>query len=104
MSTFDSSSSAVSDSGASPSHAHPSVSKAQWASFALGKLNDGYCLVQHPNGNAYQFYKPGVPLQPCAPHAARKLLALGLLDVAKADIRGTQYALRAAFQPDGPAA
>lgn len=103
MSLFDVSS--ASDFDDAPSRAHPSVSKAQWASFALGKLRDGFTLVQSESGKVFQFHKPGMPLQPCTPHAARKLLEMGLLTVTKTDIRGTHYALRPAFQPEtGPEA
>ena len=98
MSTFDVSSSSEL-SGASI-RSNPSVSKAQWANFALGKLRDGCALLQSPNGKVYQFYKVGAPLQPCAPHAAKKLLAMGLLGVTKTDIRGTHYGLRDAFKPE----
>ena len=79
----------------------PSVSKSQWASFALRKLREGYVLLQLPNGTVFQFYKPGEPLQPCAVHAAKKLIAMGMLSVSKSDVRGTHYALRSAFQPEG---
>jgi hypothetical protein len=102
MSTFDVS--PPSEFGSAPSQPNPSVSKSQWANFALGKLRDGFVLIQSPNGKVYQFYKPGAPLQPCAAHAAKKLLAMGLLGVTKTDIRGTQYGLRSAFQPEAPAA
>lgn len=102
MSTFDLSS-APAESG-SPSHANPTVSKSQWANFALRKLREGYVLLQSPSGKVYQFYKPGDPLQPCAAHAAKKLLEMGLLDITKADIRGTQFGLREAFQPENGAA
>ena len=73
-------------------------------SYHLGKLRDGCVLLQSPNGKVYQFYKPGEPLQPCAAHAAKKLLAMGMLGVAKTDIRGTYYGLRDAFQPEAPEA
>jgi hypothetical protein len=102
MSSFDLSSPA--EFGSAPSQPNASVSKSQWANFALGKLHDGYALLQSPNGKAYQFYKPGAPLQPCAAHAAKKLLAMGLLGVTKTDIRGTQYGLRDAFKPEAPEA
>jgi hypothetical protein len=98
MSTFDTTPSAAEPGGA-PTHASPTVSKSQWANFALGKLRDGCVLLESPNGRVFQFYKPGEPLQPCAAHAAKKLLGMGLLGVAKTDIRGTHYALRDAFQP-----
>ncbi len=105
MSTFDSSSSASDAADFGASRAHPSVSKAQWANFAAAKLREGYRLVQSPSGASYRFHKAGFPLQPCAPHAARKLLEMGLLRVAKTDLRGTHYALRPAFQPEaGPEA
>jgi hypothetical protein len=104
MSTFDTGSSPA-EFGNAPSHPNPTVSKAQWANFALGKLRDGCVLLQSPNGKVYQFYKPGEPLQPCAAHAAKKLLTMGLLGVTKTDIRGTHYGLREAFQPEaGPTA
>lgn len=103
MSTFDVNSSA-SEFGSAPSQPNPSVSKAQWANFALGKLRDGYALLQSPNGKVYQFYTPGEPLQPCPAHAAKKLLAMGMLNVTKTDIRGTHYVLRTAFQPEAPTA
>ena len=104
MSTFDLNS-APAESGSAPSHANPTVSKSQWANFALRKLQEGYVLLQFPNGKVYQFYKPGEPLQPCAAHAAKKLLEMGLLGVAKTDIRGTHFGLREAFQPEsGPVA
>ncbi|MEM1043743.1 MAG: hypothetical protein AAGI91_14090 [Bacteroidota bacterium] len=81
------------------------MSKGQWTSFALAKLRDGFALVEGEHGRGFQFYKLGLPLQPCAPHAARKLLKMDLLTVAKTDIRGTHYALRPAFQPEtGPEA
>lgn len=88
------------DLGGGPSHASPTVSKSQWANFALRKLHDGYVLLQAPNGKVHQFYKPGEPLQPCPAHAAKKLIAMGMLGVRKTDIRGTHYALPAAFQPE----
>jgi hypothetical protein len=103
MSTFDVTPS-PSEFGSAPSHPNPSVSKSQWANFALGKLRDDYMLLQSPNGRVYQFYKPGEPLQPCPAHAAKKLLAMGMLNVTKTDIRGTHFALRNAFQPEAPAA
>ncbi len=81
----------------------PSVSKSQWANFALRKLREDYALLQLPSGTVFQFYKPGEPLQPCTPHAAKKLVAMGLLTVTKTDIRGTHYALRPAFQPEASA-
>lgn len=105
MSLYDTSSSSASDSVDSPSRAHPSVSKTQWANFAIAKLSDGFTLVQNESGKVFQFYKPGMPLQPCTPHAARKLLEMGLLTVTKTDIRGTHYALRPAFHSEaGPQA
>ena len=76
----------------------PSISKERWANFALGKLRDGYALVQSPNGVAYQFHRTGEPLQPCPAHAAKKLIAMGLVTVEKTDVRGTRYVLRPAFQ------
>lgn len=104
MSTFDLNTSAA-ESGGGPSHANPTVSKSQWANFALRKLQEGYVLLQFPNGKVYQFYKAGEPLQPCAAHAAKKLLEMGLLGVAKTDIRGTHFGLRDAFHPEpGPTA
>ncbi len=103
MSLYDASSSSAADVVESPSRAHPSVSKAQWASFALAKLNDGFTLVQSESGKVFQFHRPGMPLQPCAPHAARRLLDLGFLTVTKTDIRGTHYVLRPAFQPEAGA-
>lgn len=91
--------------GGAPAHANPTVSKSQWASFALRKLHDGYILVQAPNGKVHQFYKRGEPLQPCPAHAAKKLIGMGMLGVQKTDIRGTHYVLRADFQPEpGPEA
>ena len=105
MSMFDASSSSTTDLIDSPSRAHPSVSKGQWANFALSKLRDGFTLIQSENGKIFQFYKAGMPLQPCTTHAARKLLEMGLLTVTKTDIRGTHYALRSAFSPEaGPEA
>ena len=98
MSVSDFSASAESES--TPFTTSPSVSKERWANFALGKLRDGYALVQSPNGLAYQFYRPGEPLQPCPAHAAKKLTAVGLLTVERTDARGTRYVLRPAFQPD----
>jgi len=103
MSTFDVTPSS-SEFGSAPSQPNPSVSKSQWANFALGKLRDDYMLLQSPNAKVYQFYKPGEPLQPCAAHAAKKLLAMGMLGVIKTDIRGTHYGLRTAFQPEAPVA
>lgn len=98
-------SSAPSESSGAPASANPTVSKAQWANFALRKLRDGYVLLQAPNGKVYQFYKAGEPLQPCPAHAAKKLLATGLLGIAKSDIRGTHYTVREPFQPEpGPEA
>lgn len=79
----------------------PSISRARWASFALGKLRDGYALVQSPSGVTYQFHRPGEPTQPCPAHAAKKLVAMGLLTVEKTDARGTRYILRPAFLQDG---
>lgn len=79
----------------------PSISKARWASFALGKLREGYALVQSPNGVSYQFHRAGEPLQPCPAHAAKKLAMMGLLTIEKIDARGTRYILRPAFLPDG---
>ena len=102
MSTFDVSS--ISAESGGTSHANPSVSKSQWANFALRKLREGSVLLQSPNGKVYQFYKAGEPLQPCAAHAAKKLMEMGLLDVTKTDIRGTQFGLREAFQADAAAA
>ena len=103
MSSFDLSSTPAESGG--PTHANPTVSKSQWANFALRKLREGCVLLQSPNGKVYQFYKAGEPLQPCAAHAAKKLLEMGLLDVAKTDIRGTHFSLREAFQAEnGPAA
>ena len=86
--------------GGGPSHASPTVSKSQWASFALRKLREGYVLLQSPNGKVHQFYRQGEPLQPCPSHAAKKLIGMGMLGVQKADIRGTHYVLRDAFQPE----
>jgi hypothetical protein len=100
MSAYDTTSSPADLGGAAPSHANPTVSKSQWANFALGKLREGFVLLQSPNGKVFQFYKSGMPLQPCAAHAAKKLLAMGMLGVAKTDIRGTHYALPDAFQPE----
>ncbi len=88
--------------GGGPAHASPTVSKSQWANFALRKLREGYVLLQAPNGKVHQFYKAGEPLQPCPAHAAKKLIALGMLGVQKTDIRGTHYVLPAAFQPEAP--
>lgn len=96
--------SAPSDSGISTAQANPSVSKAQWASYALRKLRDGYDLIQAPNGRTFHFYKAGEPMQPCATHAAKKLVAMGLLVPMKTDARGTRYVVREAFLSDGPAA
>lgn len=100
MSTFDTTPSSPTEFGGAPAHANPTVSKSQWANFALTKLRDGFVLLQSPNGKVFQFYKSGMPLQPCAAHAAKKLLAMGMLGVAKTDIRGTHFALRDAFQPE----
>jgi hypothetical protein len=99
MSTFDLNSTPAESTGG-PSHANPTVSKSQWANFALRKMQEGYVLLQSPNGKVHQFYKSGEPLQPCAAHAAKKLLEMGLLGVAKTDIRGTHFGLRDAFQAD----
>lgn len=99
MSLSDFSSASPESSGTSTAPS-PSVSRAQWASFALRKLREGYVLLQAPNGKVYQFYRAGEPLQPCPAHAARKLLAAGLLGVARSDIRGTHYTLLAPFQPE----
>jgi len=96
--------SAPSDAGVSTALANPSVSKAQWASYALRKLRDGYTLLQAANGRTFHFCKAGEPLQPCATHAAKRLLAMGLLLPQRSDARGTAYALRDAFHPDPPAA
>lgn len=95
---------APSESGVSTAQANPSVSKAQWANYALRKLREGYVLLQASNGKVYHFYKGGEPMQPCATHAAKKLVAMGLLVPAKSDVRGTHYVLREAFQADAPAA
>jgi predicted component of type VI protein secretion system len=92
------------ESGGGAPQANPSVSKTQWANYALRKLREGYVLLQMPSGRAYNFYRAGEPMQPCAPHAAKKLIAMGLVTVLRSDIRGTQYALREAFQPDEAAA
>ena len=91
------------DADASPS-VSPSVSKGQWANHALRKLQEGQVLLQSPNGKVFHFYCAGEPLTPCAPHAAKRLREMGLLTVARSDIRGTQYVLREPFQPDTPAA
>ncbi len=105
MSLFDAASSSAADSADSPSRAHPSISKGQWANFALAKLRDGFTLVQSESGKVFQFYKLGMPLQPCTPHAANKLLKMGLLTVTKTDIRGTHYILCSAFRAEaGPEA
>jgi hypothetical protein len=97
--------SAPSDPGSSPAQANPSVSKAQWANYALRKLREGYVLLDAGNGKVYHFYLAGEPLQPCAAHAAKKLITMGLLTVVKSDVRGTHYGLREAFHPEpAPAA
>ena len=93
-----------SDSDGAPSTTSPSISKERWANFALAKLRDGYALMQSPNGLAYQFYRVGEPLQPCPAHAAKKLVAMGLLTVERMDVRGTRYVLRPAFQADAATA
>jgi hypothetical protein len=94
---------ASSDTGASVAQANPSVSKAQWANYALRKLRDGYTLLQAPNGRVFHFYRAGEPMQPCAVHAAKKLVAMGLLTVARSDVRGTHYGLREVFQSEASA-
>jgi hypothetical protein len=96
--------SSPSEGGISTSQANPSVSKTQWANYALRKLREGYLLQQAPSGRAFHFVRAGEPLQPCATHAARKLIEMGLLSVVKSDVRGVQYALADTFQPDEPAA
>lgn len=58
----------------------------------MRKLREGYVLLQSPNGRAFHFYRAGEPMQPCAGHAARRLIGLGLLTVVRTDVRGTQYA------------
>jgi hypothetical protein len=88
------------DGGISTAQANPSVSKAQWANYALRKLREGYMLIQTANGRVFHFYRAGEPLQPCATHAAKKLIEVGMLTVMKTDIRGTHYGLPAAFQTD----
>lgn len=96
--------SSSSDSSQSVAQANPSVSKAQWANYAMRKLREGYVLIQAPSGKVFHFYLAGEPLQPCASHAAKKLLAMSLLTVIKSDVRGTHYGLPEAFQADAPAA
>jgi hypothetical protein len=93
-----------SEGGVSTAQANPSVSKSQWTNYALRKMHEGYVLLQAPNGRVFHFCRPGEPMQPCATHAARKLVEMGLLTVTKSDIRGTHYALREAFQEDVPEA
>jgi hypothetical protein len=90
MSEFGSSSPAE---GSAPT-ANPSISKDQWVSFAMRKLSGGYVLLQGPNGKTFSFYKAGEQMQPCAGHAAKRLLATGALEAAKEDARGTHYALK----------
>jgi hypothetical protein len=93
------------DSAISVAQANPSVSKAQWANYALRKLREGYVLQQAPNGRAFHFFRAGEPLLPCATHAARKLIEMGLLTVVKSDVRGVQYALAEGFhEQEGPSA
>ena len=98
MSIFDAN--VAADSSGPLAYPSPTVSKSQWTNFALAKLRDGHVLVQSPASRGFQFYKPGTPLQPCPAHAAKKLLAMGLLSVVKTDIRGTHYGLPDAFQPE----
>lgn len=87
-------------SGASeaPLSVNPSVTKEQWYTFSMRKLHDGYALVQGPNGKSFGFYKAGEPSQPCASHAARRLLAMGGLVPARTDHRGTHYVLHQQLQ------
>lgn len=82
----------------------PTVSKGQWANHALRKLHEGYVLLQHPSGKVFHFYRAGEPMTPCAPHAAKRLLAVGMLTVTKSDVRGTHYTLREPFQAEPGAA
>lgn len=89
-----------SERGISTAQSNPSVSKAQWLNYALRKLREGYTLVEAQNGRVFHFYLPGEPMQPCATHAARKLLEAGMLTVLRTDIRGTRYGLRENFLPD----
>lgn len=77
---------------------NPSVSKEQWYTFSMRKLHDGFALVQGPNGKSFGFYKAGEPTQPCASHAARRLLTMGGLVPAKTDHRGTHYVLHQQLQ------
>lgn len=95
---------APSDAGVSVAQANPSVSKSQWVNYALRKLREGYVVLETASGRAFHFYRVGEPMQPCAPHAAKKLIAMGMLVPQKSDVRGTTYALREAFQAEEPAA
>lgn len=97
-------SSAPTEGGISTAHVNPSVSKSQWSNYALRKLREGYGLLESPNGRVFHFYRPGEPMQPCATHAARRLVEMGLLTVQKTDIRGTHYVLREAFLESNPEA
>jgi len=92
--------SASPDPGSSVAQANPSVSKAQWANYALRKLREGYVLLDAGNGKVYHFYRAGEPMQPCAAHAAKRLIAMGMLTLTRSDVRGTHYGLREAFQPE----
>ena len=96
--------SSSSDFESTPFTTSASVSKERWASFALGKLRDGFALLQSPSGTVYRFQKAGEPLQPCPAHAAKKLVAMGLLTPVTTDARGTRYMLRSAFKPDAASA
>ncbi|MEM8556373.1 MAG: hypothetical protein AAGG50_00880 [Bacteroidota bacterium] len=79
-----------------PLRAAPTVSRTQWVAFALRKLGEGFALVQDPSGTRFTFYQPGLPTQTCPPHAAKKLLRMGLLTVARTNARGTHYVVTAA--------
>lgn len=92
------------DSSISVAQANPSISKAQWANYALRKLREGYVLQQAPNGRAFHFFRAGEPLLPCTSHAARKLIEMGLLRVVKSDFRGVQYGLAAESREESAAA
>ncbi len=93
-----------SEGGISTAQANPSVSKAQWTNYAMRKLREGYVLIQSRNGRVFHFHRAGEPQQPCATHAGRKLLEMGLLTVIKSDVRGTHFGLREIFSEDSPAA
>jgi len=93
-----------SEGGISTARVNASVTKTQWANYALRKLREGYLLLEARNGRVYHFLRTGEPMQPCATHAAKKLIEMGLLTVLKSDIRGTHYGLREAFQEADPQA